>query len=77
MLGGPAYLSGLTPADIQELRQRWTNFSNPEGIGRRARLQAALASVDKADNALQQHVAKYITGKLTTAARAAAGEQAA
>ena len=76
VLGGPAYLSGLTPADLQELRQRWANFSNPEGIGRRARLQAALASVDKASGALEQHVQRYITSRLSAPARAA-GEQAA
>ena len=76
VLGGPAYLSGLTPADIQEIKTRWTNFSNPEGVGRRARLQAALEAVDKASAALDRHVAQYITARLSAPARAA-GEQAA
>ena len=78
VLSGPAYLSGLTPADIQEIRQRWANFAHPDQVHRRARLQAALEVVNKASGALEQHVQRYITARLSAPARAAGeGEQAA
>ena len=77
VLNGPRFLTGLTAEDIAELRERWAAVVHPDLVARRAMLGASLEAVGKAERALARHVEQYISSRLSSQARAAAGDQAA